>query len=36
MQNPIRNFEQSSIASENSGILSENLKTLTSSNYDRL
>ena len=33
MQNPIQKFRQSSIVSEKPGILSENLKTLTSSNY---
>ena len=33
MQNPIQNFRKSSIAFEKPGILSENLKTLTSSNY---
>ena len=33
MQNSIRTFRQSSIAFEKPGILSENLKTLTSSNY---
>ena len=30
MQNPIQKFRQSSIVFENPGILSENLKTLTS------
>ena len=33
MQNPIQKFRQSSIFFEKPGILSENLKTLTSSNY---
>ena len=33
MQNPIEKFRQSSIVFEKPGILSENLKTLTSSNY---
>ena len=33
MQNTIQKFRQSSIAFEKSVILSENLKTLTSSNY---
>ena len=33
MQNPIQEFRQSSIVFEKPGILSENLKTLTSSNY---
>ena len=33
MQNPIQKFRQSSIAFEKPGILLENLKTLTSSNY---
>ena len=33
MQNAIEKFTQSSIAFEKLGILSENLKTLTSSNY---
>ena len=33
MQNPIQKFKQSSIVFEKPGILSENLKTLTSSNY---
>ena len=33
MQNPIQKFGQSSIAFEKPGTLSENLKTLTSSNY---
>ena len=33
MQNPIQTFRQSSIVFEKSGILSENLKTLVSSNY---
>ena len=33
MQNPIQNFRQSSIAFEKPGILSENLKTLTSCKY---
>ena len=33
MQNPIQKFRQSSIVFEKPDILSENLKTLTSSNY---
>ena len=33
MQNPIQKFRQSSIVFEKPGILSQNLKTLTSSNY---
>ena len=33
MQNPIQKFRQSSIVFEKPGILSENLKTVTSSNY---
>ena len=33
MENPIQKFRQSSIVFEKQGILSENLKTLTSSNY---
>ena len=33
MQNPIQKFRQSSIVLGKPGILSENLKTLTSSNY---
>ena len=33
MQNPIQKFRQSSIVFEKPGILSENLKTLTNSNY---
>ena len=33
MQNPIQTFRQSSIVFEKPGILSENLKTLTSFNY---
>ena len=33
MQNPIQKFRQSSILFEKPGILFENLKTLTSSNY---
>ena len=33
MQNPIQKFRQSSIVFEKPGISSENLKTLTSSNY---
>ena len=33
MQNIIKKFRQSSIVFEKSGILSENLKTLASSNY---
>ena len=36
MQNPIQKFRQSSIVFEKPGILSENLKTLTSSNYHRV
>ena len=36
MQNAIQKFRQSSIVFEKSGILSENLKTLTSSNYPRV
>ena len=36
MQNTIKKFRQSSIAFEKPGILSENLKTLTSSNYPRV
>ena len=32
MQNPIQKFRQSSIVFEKPGILSENIKTLTSSN----
>ena len=36
MQNPIQKFRQSSIVLEKPGILSENLKTLTSSNYPRV
>ena len=35
MQNPIQKFRQSSIAFEKPGILSENLRNLTSSNYLR-
>ena len=35
MQNAIQKFRQSSIAFEKPGILSENLKNLTSSNYLR-
>ena len=33
MQNAIQKFRQNSIVLEKPGILSENLKTLTSSNY---
>ena len=33
MQNAIQKFRQSSIVFEKPGILSENVKTLTSSNY---
>ena len=33
MQNPIQKFRQSSILFEKPGILSENLETLTNSNY---
>ena len=33
MQNPVQKFRQSSIVFQNPGILFENLKTLTSSNY---
>ena len=33
MQNPILKFRQNSTVFEKVGILSENLKTLTSSNY---
>ena len=33
MQNIIQKFRQSSIVFEKAGILSQNLKTLTSSNY---
>ena len=33
MQNPTQKFRQSSIVLETQGILYENLKTLTSSNY---
>ena len=36
MQNPIQKFRQSSIIFEKPGILSENLKTLTRSNYPRV
>ena len=36
MQNPIQTFRQSSIVFEKPRILSENLKTLTSSNYPKL
>ena len=35
MQNPIQKFRQSSIVFEKPGILSEKLKTLTNSNYNR-
>ena len=33
MQNPVKKFRQSSIVLEKPGNLSENLKTLTNSNY---
>ena len=33
MQNAVQKFKQSSIVFEKPGILSENLKTLTTSNY---
>ena len=33
MQNPIQKFRQSSIVFEKPGVLFENLKTLTNSNY---
>ena len=36
MQNAIQNFTQSSIVFEEPGILSKNLKTLTSSNYPKV
>ena len=36
MQNPIPKFRQGSIISEKPGYLSEKLKTLTSSNYDKV
>ena len=36
MKNPIKKFRQSSIVFEKPGILSEKLKTLTSSNYHRV
>ena len=36
MQNPITKFRQSSIIPEELGYLSEKLKTLTSSNYQRV
>ena len=36
MQNPLLKFRQSSIISEKPGYLSEKLKALTSSNYDRV
>ena len=36
MQNPKQKFRQSSIVFEKPGILSENLKTLTRSNYPRV
>ena len=35
MQNAIQTFRQTSIVFEKLGILSENLKTLTSSNYPK-
>ena len=35
MQNPIQKVRQSSIVFEKPGILSEKLKTLTSSSYNR-
>ena len=36
MQNPILKFRRSSIVFEKPGFLSENLKTLTSSNYPKV
>ena len=36
MENPIQKSRQSSIVSKKLGILSENLKTLTSSNYPKV
>ena len=36
MQNPLQNFIQSSIVFEKPGVLSKELKTLTSSNYPRV
>ena len=36
MQNPIQKFTQSSIVFEKPAILSENLKTLTSSDYPKV
>ena len=36
MQNPLQKFRQSSIAFEKPGILSENMKILTSSNYSTI
>ena len=36
MQNPIQKFRQSSIVFEKPDVLSENLKTFTSSNYPRV
>ena len=36
MQNSIQKFRQSSIVFEKPGILSKNLKTLTSSNYPKV
>ena len=36
MQSAIQKFIQSSIVFENPGILSENLKTLTTSNYPKV
>ena len=36
MENPKRNFRQSSIVFDKPSILSEKLKTLTSSNYHRI
>ena len=36
MQNPIQKFRRNSIVFEKPGILSEKLKTLTSSNYHRV
>ena len=36
MQNPIPKLRQSSIISKKPGLLSEKLKTLTSSNYHRV
>ena len=36
MQNPIPKFRKSSIISEKPGYLSEKLKTLTNSNYNKV